>query len=175
MQFALRVRKTERSGRRDMKSDASSYGACLRQPPAILGQCLGRPQDRFRAGRRSRLLQALVGSDQVLPVGQEARSLQDRPRQRLRRQYLAHPDGEDRQGLCRRSRASRRTSRSSRSSRPAPMLQRNSAPWRTSSIRASTPSSPSRWRPTASTASSASPTRTMWWWCPSTTSSTPTR
>ena len=33
-------------------------------------------------------------------MGQEARPLQDRPRQRLRRQHLAHPDGEDRQGLC---------------------------------------------------------------------------
>ena len=33
---------------------------------------LGRPQDRSRAGRQRPMLQAVVGADQVLPVGEEA-------------------------------------------------------------------------------------------------------
>ena len=52
-------------------------------------------------GARSAVLQALVRQDEVLPVGEETRTLQDRAGQRLRRQHLAHPDGQDRQGLCR--------------------------------------------------------------------------
>ena len=40
---------------------------------------------------------------QVLAMAEEARPLPHRARQRLHRQHLAHPDDQDRQGLCRRS------------------------------------------------------------------------
>ncbi len=62
---------------------------------------LRRPEIRLRPRRQSRMFQALVGQDQVLPVGEEARPLPHRAGQRLRRQHLAHSDGQDRQGLRR--------------------------------------------------------------------------
>ena len=52
------------------------------------------------------MLQALEGGHEVLPVAEEGGPLPDRARQRFRRQYLAHPDDQDGQGLCRGSRTS---------------------------------------------------------------------
>ena len=80
---------------------ASSGGAGLRRLAVVIGECSGRSQGRLRPRRRPRMLQALVGQDQVLPVAQEAGPLPDRAGQRLRRQHLAHPDGQDRQGVRR--------------------------------------------------------------------------
>ena len=116
------------------------------------------PEGRIRARRRPAMLRAVERRDQVLPVGEEGGPLPHRRGQRLRRQHLAHPDDQDRQGLRRDARHQGARSRSSRSSRPAPTSPPSSAPSRTSSTRASTRSSPSRSRPKASTASSASPT-----------------
>ena len=68
---------------------------------------MAEPEIVSRSGRRSGLLQAVAGRNQVLPVAGEARSLPHRARQRLHRQRLARADDQDRQGLRERSLTSR--------------------------------------------------------------------
>ena len=77
--------------------------------------------------RRTGLLRALGGRNQVLQVPEEGRPLPHRARQRLHRQHLAHPDDPDRQGLRRRSLTSPPSSRNSRSSRSERTWRRRSA------------------------------------------------
>ena len=72
-------------------------------------RCLARVSDgrhgggtrgRLRPGGRARLLRAVVGRHQVLEISGQERPVPHRAGQRLHRQYLAHPDDPDRQGLC---------------------------------------------------------------------------
>ena len=90
------------------------------------------------------VLRALGAGYQVLQVPGQEGPVPHRARQRLHRQHLAHPDDQDRQGLCRRSPTSPPSSRNSRSSRPARTSPRRSPRSTTSSIPAMTRSSSTR-------------------------------
>ena len=58
------------------------------------------PGGRLRPVGRARVLRAVVGRHQVLQVSGQEGPVPHRAGQRLHRQYLAHPDDPDRQGLC---------------------------------------------------------------------------
>ena len=60
-----------------------------------------RAAGRQRPRRQPAMLHPGRQGDQVLQVAGEEGPVPDRPGQRLRRQHLAHPDDQDRQGLCR--------------------------------------------------------------------------
>ena len=85
-----------------------SRGACVHRM-ARAQQRHARRRTRVVQGpeRPSRMLQALGRGHPVLPMAGQERPLPDRARQRLRRQHLAHPDDQDRQGVRRPARGRR--------------------------------------------------------------------